>query len=282
MRSTSSPSTSDTGVAAPPRGVRAAWALLTLFIVYGSAGTWSGGGPGVVAPLRLSWPDAAQNVLLYLPFGALGVLARGAGRRAGARVVVEVTALAALVILIVEIAQLSSADRTASVVDLAAGSAGALVGALLAPRLGRAHAAGARGARRLGVDTAPDLPALLAIVAALTLVAWWPFDVTLDPSTLAARARALGQDPWRAAPAAAQAAHALSFALLTLLTAVCLTRLRPSRAATLASVSGLLVAGLLDAGQLAMGAAPAGLSAAVWQVGGVVAGGAAFRLARGA
>lgn len=50
------------------------WALLALFVVYASAGTWTSDGPRIWAPILVSWTDVAQNLLLYLPFGMLGVL----------------------------------------------------------------------------------------------------------------------------------------------------------------------------------------------------------------
>jgi hypothetical protein len=58
----------------PLRSPAAAWALLALFILYASGGTWTATGPAIWGPLAWSWPDVAQNVLVYVPFGILGLL----------------------------------------------------------------------------------------------------------------------------------------------------------------------------------------------------------------
>ena len=61
---------------------------------------------------------------------------------------------------------------------------------------------------------------LIALVIALAIVAWWPFDPTLDVSTLAARWRATERDPWMIDGVTA-GVQALLYAWLSLAVAVC-------------------------------------------------------------
>ncbi len=99
-------------------------------------GTWSPHRPGIWAPTLVVLPDVARNVLLYLPFGALGVLARlpaaaSAGRAAGRpwwRETIKVCLLAVLFSASVETLQLYTIDRVASLTDIVSAVAGAAIG----------------------------------------------------------------------------------------------------------------------------------------------------------
>jgi glycopeptide antibiotics resistance protein len=103
-----------------------AWSLLALFIVVGSAGTWSPYQPGIWAPLLITPADVARNIALYIPFGFLGMVSLG---RSDARGVLRVTTLALLFSCANEVLQLYTVDRVGSVTDIASAGIGAIVGA---------------------------------------------------------------------------------------------------------------------------------------------------------
>jgi VanZ family protein len=101
-------------------------------------GTWAPNRPGIWAPTLITFRDVALNVLLYVPFGALGVLsirdryarARHGSERAktGLRLVVRLTGLAILFSASNEALQLYTSDRVASLTDIASAAAGAVIG----------------------------------------------------------------------------------------------------------------------------------------------------------
>lgn len=107
---------------------RIAWSLLALFIIVGSAGTWSPYQPGIWAPTLIKPADVARNIALYVPFGILGMLAL---RRSGVRGVVRVTGLAILFSAANEMLQLYTIDRVGSVTDIVSAAIGAIIGSSL-------------------------------------------------------------------------------------------------------------------------------------------------------
>jgi glycopeptide antibiotics resistance protein len=113
-------------MAAPARWSRIAWSLLALFIIVGSAGTWSPYQPGLWAPLLISPADVARNIALYVPFGFLGMMALG---RSDVRGVMRVTALAVLFSCANEVLQLYTIDRIGSVTDVVSAAVGTIAGA---------------------------------------------------------------------------------------------------------------------------------------------------------
>lgn len=256
-----------------------AWAVLALFVVYASTGTFTTDGPRIWAPIDLSWPDLAQNVLIYLPFGVLGVLALRHRRASAIAAVTEVAAIALLFSLFVEVMQLYTVDRTASVTDVIAAALGALAGGLVAEPAGRAGDRGLAVMRPSGVLDAAGTPVLLALLVALIVVAWWPFDPTLDVSSLAARVRQVRGDPLRF-DGAVTAGQALLATCLSLAIAAAAHRL-PKFAAMLAGgTAAIVIAVVVDAGQLAMGSQPIGLAGVAAQVAGAMAGATLFAVAR--
>ena len=106
-----------------------AWLLLALFIIVGSAGRWSLYEPGQWAPTLVNPADVARNVALYVPFGVFGILAL---RRRDVRGVLRVTTIALLLSVAVEALQLYTADRVASLTDIASAGVGTVLGASLA------------------------------------------------------------------------------------------------------------------------------------------------------
>lgn len=103
----------------------AAWLGLALFIIVGSAGRWSADEPGIWAPTLTKPADIARNVALYVPFGLFGMLAL---RRTGFGGMARVTAVALLFSCAVEAQQLYTADRVASVADVASAVCGTILG----------------------------------------------------------------------------------------------------------------------------------------------------------
>ena len=98
-------------------------------------GTWAPSQPGVWAPTLVSARDVAQNVLLYLPFGALGVMSRFLAGDAAARQArpwwretIKVCLLAVLFSATVETLQLYTIDRVASLTDMVSAVVGAAIG----------------------------------------------------------------------------------------------------------------------------------------------------------
>ena len=121
---------------------------------------------------RLSIPDVTQNVLLFLPFGALGFMA---GRKsAGIGRVLFVTATGCALALLVEALQLFTSDRTSSTADVLTNTAGAFAGALLALTAGGVVKRSLWRLEREGL-VVPELRPLL-VTAGVLLIAWWqPF-----------------------------------------------------------------------------------------------------------
>ena len=107
--------------------------LLGAFIVLGSMGTWAPNRPGIWAPTLISVRDVAQNVLLYVPFGMLGVWSfSDTYRRHWLRLVVRIVGLAILFSGSVEALQLYTSDRVASLTDIVSAVVGAAIGGIAA------------------------------------------------------------------------------------------------------------------------------------------------------
>lgn len=102
--------------------------LLAAFIVAGSAGRWTPYAPGIWAPTLINTADIARNIALYVPFGIFGMVTL---RRVDRRGVLRVTAIAVLFSFLVEALQLYTADRVASVTDIASAAVGTSVGGML-------------------------------------------------------------------------------------------------------------------------------------------------------
>lgn len=256
-----------------------AWALLALFVLYASGGTWTSEGPRIWAPLYLSWPDVAQNVLLYLPFGVLGVLTLRHRRHSALASVFEVAVLAVLFSLFVEVIQLHTVDRTASLSDVFSAALGAIAGGLVAESAARAGDRLIDLVRPSGVLDAADTPVLVALLVGLTIVAWRPFDPTLDVAALASRLRLVQSDPLQF-DGVSTAGQALLYVWLSLAIASAAYRLPTVDAMLAGGAAAIAVAVVVDAGQLAMGSQPIGLAGLAAQIAGAMSGAALFALCR--
>lgn len=104
----------------------AGWLALAVFIVAGSAGTWSPYRPGVWAPTLVVAKDVVRNIALYIPFGALGMVAL---RRSDARGVARMVMVALVFSAANEAMQLYTIDRVASLTDIASAGFGTAAGA---------------------------------------------------------------------------------------------------------------------------------------------------------
>jgi glycopeptide antibiotics resistance protein len=141
---------------------------------------------------RPSIPDTVQNVLLFVPFGALGLLA---GRRRGLSRVLIVTGLGACLSVVVEAVQLFTTDRVTSVNDVATNTVGTLAGATAAVAARTAAAGVFSRLQRAGWTGVPELYPASVLATLIVVTFWQPFDVTLDVSTVVGKVRALVADP---------------------------------------------------------------------------------------
>jgi VanZ family protein len=94
-------------------------------------GTWAFYQPGIWAPTMVSLRDVALNVVLYVPFGALGILSLREGYpRYWLRLVIRIVLLAMIFSTANEALQLYTIDRVASLTDILSAGAGSLAGGL--------------------------------------------------------------------------------------------------------------------------------------------------------
>ena len=259
----------------PPRLAAIGLGALAFFILYGSSGTWAGASSRAAQLPGVSLPDIAQNVLLYVPFGILGTWALRGFRRNTAAVFLTVAALSLVYSSIMELLQMLLASRIASPLDVVSNVAGAAAGVAIATPTEQALGIIVTLMQRAGLTNARTRYLLLALLAAICFVAWYPFDVTLDVSTLSERTRPVRVDPWLRPAAFTLCAHAASFAMLSAITVLSLPKL--GRAVSVASVAiglTILTAVVVDVGQLAMGSQPIGLAAFVSQAAGACGGAA--------
>lgn len=261
-----------TRVSAFPAAV--AWLALAGFIFYGSTAGVTGQRQRIDALPGISLPDIAQNVLLYLPFGALGVWALRRIAPSRTALCLCITAIAVVYSITMELMQLVSASRIASPLDVIANVAGAWTGVMASSPLERAFEIAVERLRPTGLLTAPARYVLVAVLAAIIVSAWYPFDVTLDVSTLSDRTRAVRLDPWLSPGSVELWQQGGRFFVLSSILAWCLPGLR-RRAGLVAALAGITAAIVIDVGQLGMGSRPVGGSVLVSQAAGSCAGAAA-------
>lgn len=109
---------------------RAGLAAVCAFIVYESLGDLRSDGPGIWEPLLISYHDIAENVAVYVVFGALAVLSLKSGaHQPWPGRTLAICAAAVLFSVGNETLQLYTVDRVASVTDIASAAFGAFTGA---------------------------------------------------------------------------------------------------------------------------------------------------------
>ena len=200
-------------------------AALALFILYGSSGPWAGDAALTEALPGISLPDIAQNVLLYIPLGAFGVWALRGLRQTRAALSCQRLVIALVYSAIMELLQMLLADRIASPLDVVANVVGTGAGIVLARRAEQVWAIAAAQVRRTGLLDTSAKYGLAAVLGTIVIAAWYPFDITLDISTLGERTRAVRGDPWLWPAAAALWAQGARYFVLAAITVFCLPTL---------------------------------------------------------
>ena len=127
--------------------------------------------------------------------------------------------------------------------------------------------------RRTGLFNTPASYLLMVLLATIVMAAWYPFDITLDISTLSERTSAVRRDPWLWPGASRLWMQGARYGLLSATTVFCLPKLS-KWAAPVALLFAVLMAVVVDLGQLGMSAQPIGLAAFAAQAVGAFAGAA--------
>jgi glycopeptide antibiotics resistance protein len=204
---------------------------------------------------RVSVPDVAQNILLFVPFGALGVLSlrqtQGATRATTALRTVRVVAAATLMSASFEAAQLFTAYRTSSLTDVIANVLGALAGAALCTRLlwwWNNHPRQAATVRSL--TATPGFSSFAMIGVLLCVAAWQPFDATLDVTSVLEHLRAMRSYEYPLWNVGALLTEAIRGVLFGFVSAQWLARAGVRNAARWAVLLGVLMAAGLESIQV--------------------------------
>jgi VanZ family protein len=209
---------------------------------------------------RVSIADVVQNILLFVPFGILGLWATATTGRVPVKRIFVVTALGALLATGVEILQLFTWDRIASLTDIVADSAGALLGAVAAYAGGRVAIESLRTLTARGLVAAPaPFYRLLIIGIGACVAAWEPFDVSLDIGAIAQRVQALRLDPWQFVAFDDEGVALIQYALLAVAAAAWMRSIGSSRAARQAAMGVAIVAVCLEGSQLVISSRMPGL-----------------------
>jgi len=242
--------------------------------LYGSSGALSVDGERGAALPGFSLPDIAQNILLYIPFGVFGGWTLRRSVASSTSRGAAILTLALLYSVAMEALQTVSAARVASPLDVLANICGAAIGIITSERAADAVVAIVERLRPTGVWTTRARYLFAAVLAVIVIVAWYPFDVTLDVSTLGDRSRPIRYDPWLWPGTIGVLSQAARYFLLTMTMTACLPRLK-SRAIPVAAVATVAAAFVIDGGQLAMGRYPIGVAGFLSQSAGVCAAAAA-------
>jgi VanZ family protein len=216
---------------------------------------------------RLSTPDVVSNVVLFVPFGCFGVWAWPRARSVLARVIV-LTVLAALLSVTVETMQLFTLDRTSSIADVVANTAGAFGGAVLGTLLRTSVETSLAAMNANGLATAPTLYPLLIATLLLCAAVLEPFDVTLDVGSVVAKAKTLLHDPWQGGPLTDEGLSILQHGLFACTLVVWFEEVRFETPVVLAALVATVASIGLELSQLFIGARmPGGRDAIVGVIG---------------
>lgn len=210
---------------------------------------------------RLSIPDAVQNILFFVPFGALGFLTRrgqvdaGGFKPAGLLIT---TLLGFALSLFVESLQLLTADRVASVADVTTNTLGAFSGAAAAWVLRDAARAGLGRLRREGLAV-PELYPLVVSSTAMAIAFLQPFDVTIEVGAVMSDVRMLEQDVWQLTVLRDEGIVVILCAFFSATLASYLSVLEERRAGLVALASGAVMLSFMEGSQLFLGSRTPGL-----------------------
>jgi VanZ family protein len=225
---------------------------------------------------RASIPDLVQNTALFIPFGALGVMALRQ-QRSELTAIISTIALAAVLSAAVETLQLFELDRTTSVSDFCTNVAGALSGATAAAALIRSSRVATLQLRARRLMEVPQFYPLVVAVIVLLAAAWEPFDFTLDVGTLVGKVRALQVDPWQFGSVRDEGVEFVRYALFGLAASLWLRQIGARSSTIMAAAGGAAVAIGLEASQWIIGSRMPGLEDAAVHAAGALAGAALSR-----
>ena len=211
-------------------------------------------------------------MLLFVPFGALGMLAGTRTKRFELKRVVLVTLMGAGLSLFVETLQLFMVNRVTAVSDVVMNTAGAFAGAFGADRAIRASHLSLRRMKAAGlIDERTFYPMMVATVV-VCLYAWQPFDVALDVSSFVSRVRRLAADPWQFTVLTDEGIGFVQYALLTAAIAAWLTALGRRHAVLKSVLSAIGIAIVLEVSQLFIMSRMPGIEDVLVQAAGAVTG----------
>jgi VanZ family protein len=216
---------------------------------------------------RVSIPDFVSNLLLFGPFGFFGIWTLSRPRSLGARIAI-VAALGFALSAGVEVLQLFTVDRTSSISDLFANSAGALGGAVAALLLLTFVEAFLRTVGASGIASCPSFFPLLVATIVLLAGALEPFDVTIDVGSVFPKLRGFLHDPVQLAVPVDEALSFLRHVLFASTLVVWLEEVGMTPAATAAAAISVAFACVAEASQLFIGSRMPGL----WDAGVGIAG----------
>lgn len=220
---------------------------------------------------RLSIPDAVQNMLLFAPFGAFGVLTLR--RRVSATSSVLATTLLGLALaVLVETAQLFTRDRAAATSDLLTNTLGALGGGVAVLSLGAAVPGALEPLRLRGLLDGPVFYPLVMAAGVLVVSAWHPFAFTLDVSTVVSKVRLLLSDPWRVSMTGDEGVGFIVHALFGLAAGLYVRQHGARRPAMVALLAGSVLALALESAQLLIESRMPGLEDVALHIAGVATG----------
>lgn len=220
---------------------------------------------------RLSIPDAVQNMVLFAPFGAFGVLTVRR-RLSAASSVLATTFLGLVLAALVETLQLFTRDRSAATSDLLTNTLGALGGGVAVLTLASFLPGALEPLRLRGVlDGSAFYP--LAIAASVVVAsAWHPFAFTLDVSTVVSKVRLLLSDPWQASTAGDGSAGFVVYALFALAAGLYLRQHGARQPALAAALAGIVLAVALESAQILIESRMPGLEDVAVHIAGVATG----------
>jgi VanZ family protein len=146
---------------------------------------------------NFSISDVVSNVLLYLPFGffLVGAGLRATPGRSWVGPFLASGALAAAFATFIETGQLFTLDRTASLLDVEANTAGTLIGAIAAHVCFRSVEVGLTAWITRVMCTEPALLPLGLLAFFLSVDSFYPFAITLDVSTVCQNVRHIQWGP---------------------------------------------------------------------------------------
>lgn len=222
---------------------------------------------------RPSISDMTQNVLLFIPFGVLGMLTLSpsilrTSRRRSARqpramramgALIGVPVLAALTSACVETLQLFTIDRISSLNDVLTNAIGGFVGALTTLVLAGAFPRVSGIINVIPGAARRSFRTMMAAIFVVLVATWHPFDASLDVGAFASKVRTFVSDPWQVGMVSDEGVDLLRYAFLAGAAAVWLegVGVRSPRATAAAATS--FVAVVLEISQLIIGARMPGL-----------------------